>query len=383
MGNAQYDLKEFRKAIGHYREALRSSVQSGYPPFVPYCYSGLAYSWLSLGDLSQALVFADSLAITARNINVYLLLDSYDLKSSIYESRQDFRKALQFHKLHRELKDSLSTAQNRKEMEGAAARYESREKQNEIDRLRQDQELQNARLAQSRTIQYSAAFALLLVLVIAVLAINRYRSVSRIQRQWELEKMRNTIARDLHDDIGSALSSINIAGQLGASGNSPNAPELFSRIRDQSARIMEGMSDIVWSINPHNDEMEKVVSKMKEFAAEILEPKRMELTFQHTPPQGRELDSVKRKNLLLIFKEAINNAAKYSDASLVSVQFHFDDRAISLSISDDGKGFDSLAIRSGNGLQNMKHRAQLLGGTLQVASEPGRGTKISLSAPLT
>jgi two-component system sensor histidine kinase UhpB len=84
--------------------------------------------------------------------------------------------------------------------------------------------------------------------------------------------------------------------------------------------MMENMSDIVWSINPKNDLAEQMVFKMKEFAAEILEPAGINYSFQVADSVDTlKLDSEKRKNLFLIFKEAINNAAKYSDGTQVTI----------------------------------------------------------------
>ena len=134
--------------------------------------------------------------------------------------------------------------------------------------------------------------------------------------------VRNNIARDLHDDIGSTLSSINIMSQLAIQENArlsngqENAGTHLKKIANHSASMMEKMSDIVWSINPKNDSIEQVVIKMKEFAAEMLEPKNIDYSFEiEDSIMALKLDVQKRKNIFLIFKEAINNAAKYSEGN--------------------------------------------------------------------
>lgn len=383
LGNAKYDLMDYIGAIENYQEALRSCIQSGYKPFLPYTYSGLTYSYYALKNYDKALIYSDSLTTTAKGINSYLLLDAYNLKSAIYEDQKDFEKALIYSKQYQQLKDSLTANENRKALEEATARFENEQKQNEIELLKKNQALQNIQLSQSRAILFATILVLVSVIVIAGLLINRYRIINRTKRQLELEKMRNAIARDLHDDIGSALSSINIASQIGATGNQKSPDEIFNRIREQSSKVMEGMSDIVWSINPENDELGKVASKMKEFAVEILEPKGIDLTFHLANFTGITLDSEKRKNIFLIFKEALNNAAKYSGCSKVAVSLSCNHQSIQLEIADDGAGFDKDQAKSGNGLRNMKYRAELLNGTFELNSEKGKGTRINLNLPIT
>src|SRR5690606_20109520 len=144
----------------------------------------------------------------------------------------------------------------------------------------------------------------------------------------------------LHDDIGSTLSSINIISQM-ALKEANGSTSHFQRIAQHSSRMMESMSDIVWSINPNNDSLEQVVSKMKEFAAEILDPLDIHYTFTGEENlQNIKLDVSTRKNLFLIFKEAINNAAKYSSAEAIKIHFKKENGSLSLSIRDNGNGFD-------------------------------------------
>lgn len=205
--------------------------------------------------------------------------------------------------------------------------------------------------------------------------------MNRAKRQLELEKVRNHIARDLHDDIGSTLSSINIMSQLAMNGDTK---ENLNKIAWHSSQMMENMSDIVWSINPKNDTLEQVVLKMKEFAFEILEPKEIMHTFHLDNKLVQlKLDVEKRKNLFLIFKEAINNVAKYSEGSMVSISFFVKQHKIQLSIKDNGKGFNEALAKQGNGLINMKERASSMGGHLSLVSQHGKGTEIQVDIPIT
>ncbi len=183
--------------------------------------------------------------------------------------------------------------------------------------------------------------------------------------------------------MGSALSSIQINSQL-ALKDTTRTQLLLNRIAESASKMMESMGDIVWSINPENDTLEKMVVKMKEFAAEILEPKNISYSFEI----GEEVAKIKlavetRKNLYLIYKESVNNAAKYSDGSAVVIALCLQNNKLNLSVRDNGKGFEPSTVRPGNGLLNMAERARSLQGKLTRQSSPGHGTEILAELPIT
>ncbi len=206
----------------------------------------------------------------------------------------------------------------------------------------------------------------------------------RINQLMRLQSIRTRIARDLHDDIGSTLSSINMISSMAH--NQPSArqaPEIFSTISSASHQAMELMSDIVWSINPKNDRMEMIITRMRQYASEILEAARIEFTLtvdEQMHDIFMPLD--KRKDFYLIFKEAVNNLAKYSKAKQAHIHLSMDHHSIHLHISDDGVGFNVQTLSQGNGLKNMQARAQQLKGKLNITSTPSVGTEIDLVFPV-
>jgi signal transduction histidine kinase len=147
--------------------------------------------------------------------------------------------------------------------------------------------------------------------------------------------------------------------------------------------MMENMSDIVWSINPKNDSLEQLVTKMKQFASEMLAPKEIDYKFDiDSSLLTSKVDVEKRKNIFLIFKEAINNAAKYSGGTMVTISLFERHEHLQMTVSDNGKGFDSPFAQKGNGLTNMEDRAKAMRGDLKQISRPGNGTQIVLELPL-
>jgi signal transduction histidine kinase/streptogramin lyase len=239
-------------------------------------------------------------------------------------------------------------------------------------------------------------FRSLVAIALITLAYSFYRY--RLMQALKLQAIRNRIASDLHDEIGSTLSSISLSStiiQKKMNGNSTEVSGLLNQISSNTDNMMEAMSDIVWTINTKNDRFDNVINRMRAFAIEILEPKDCAVNFE----VGKNLDDLaldmsQRKNLYLIFKEAINNAAKYAECKNVWIDISLKGKnKLVLKIKDDGRGFDPTPLSStgrgaggeafgGNGLINMQQRASELNGKLMVDSKLGNGTEIILEINL-
>jgi ligand-binding sensor domain-containing protein/two-component sensor histidine kinase len=228
-------------------------------------------------------------------------------------------------------------------------------------------------------------FIMLGIFAIAALIYLAHRI--RVSQLMQMEKVRGRIARDLHDDMGSTLSTINILSEMAkmkVGKDTDKTSEYISKISDNSNRMMEAMDDIVWSINPMNDSMQRITARMREFATGVLEAKDIEVSFKvDDKVKDLRLDMESRRDFFLIFKEAVNNIAKYSQCRRTYIDITVHAHKLVMQIRDDGKGFDVQQADSGNGLSNMKKRAESLKGSLSIESLPGVGTKVRLEAPLT
>ncbi len=199
--------------------------------------------------------------------------------------------------------------------------------------------------------------------------------------------IRNKISRDLHDDIGATLSSINIFGEL-AQHNIENRPgdsrEMLGKITDQAKNLMGRMGDVIWSMKPELDENNSIAGRLKNYGSELLAPQGISCQFEIDEAVANKITNpVVRKNILLIVKEAMNNIAKYSGAGKTNVSLLKQGNYIILSISDNGKGFPVTGTRQGNGLGNMHQRCEDIGGTCKILSEPGKGVNITCIFPMT
>jgi signal transduction histidine kinase/ligand-binding sensor domain-containing protein len=214
----------------------------------------------------------------------------------------------------------------------------------------------------------------------AAYALYRYR----MRQVIAMERLRTRIATDLHDDIGATLSSISmyseaLKGQVKE--KLPHLENILEKMGESSRSMVGNMSDIVWAINPDNDDADKMIQRMEDYVKDICAAREFELQFE-CDEKIRQLNFTldQRRNIYLVFKEAVNNAVKYAAAARLSVLFSLSNKTVVMTVKDDGKGFDTVRPAMGNGLRNMRYRAAEINARLQVESEPGKGTSIRLEA---
>jgi signal transduction histidine kinase/streptogramin lyase len=227
-------------------------------------------------------------------------------------------------------------------------------------------------------------FFTLLVLVALTILYLAYRI--RVRQLMQLQNIRLRISRDLHDDIGSTLSSINMISSMSAQGtrNGEKSAEKFQVISSASRQAMDLMSDIVWSIHPKHDRMEMMIVRMRQYTSEILEAAQIAFTLDLDESAKKVILPIeKRKDFYLIYKEAINNLAKHSRAKNANIKIHFHRDTLDLVIKDDGVGFDPDQNHSGNGVKNMKARASQIKASLTLDSQKGKGTTMKMQIPVT
>jgi ligand-binding sensor domain-containing protein/signal transduction histidine kinase len=220
------------------------------------------------------------------------------------------------------------------------------------------------------------AFKLLLVVIIAVIVYSAYRF--RLEQALRLQRIRNKIASDLHDDIGSTINSISVYSEV-AKQKSPLAVTELEHIGEASRKIVDAMSDIVWTINPTNDSFESIILRMRSLTYNLMKAKDIEHTFRADDSLNNlKLTMEVRRNFFLVFKEAINNLVKHSEATKASILLAHQDGFVKLQVRDNGKGFDVKKYSTGNGLLNMKNRADEMNATLKIESVPRVGSNMEL-----
>jgi len=205
----------------------------------------------------------------------------------------------------------------------------------------------------------------------------------RVTRLLEVERTRNRIAQDLHDNVGATLSSISYFAQAIESESDmekePVLKKFLSLIRESSLEAQEAISDIIWSIDPTNDRWEKVLAKFRRHASDLFESKSIQ--YDIDIPESisvKKLDMERRRNFWLIFKEMTTNIARHSECSQATIKLSAEDKQIHLLVEDDGKGFDANGDTSRNGIKNIRTRANLLKAKVNLETTLGEGTSWQL-----
>ncbi|HEV2692611.1 MAG TPA: two-component regulator propeller domain-containing protein, partial [Verrucomicrobiae bacterium] len=246
-----------------------------------------------------------------------------------------------------------------------------------------------------------AGYILFTIIVIAGTArhffnrrLRRKLEVLAAQQAMERERMR--IAKDMHDEIGSKLTKISFMSERAKGelqGQESVARKLYS-IAHTSRDLLQTLDEIVWAVNPHNDTLEHLANYLGQYATEYLQNTAVDCEL-HIPGGLPEhpFSAETRHNIFLAFEEALNNALKHGHASLVCIDMMFEPGRFQIKIKDNGRGFDparpganhepATANRGGNGLRNMTQRLADTGGTCTVTSQPGQGTTVCFTVPLT
>ena len=224
-------------------------------------------------------------------------------------------------------------------------------------------------------------FRLVLVGLLAGLLLGAYRY--RVYQLLRIERTRQRIADDLHDDIGSKMSSIALLLEV-VSRTARLAPSDKTQLLDlsQTARQLVGdLRDTVWLVDAGNDHLEGLITRMREGARQMLRDRSFCFEAPDAlPPVSLEMEQ--RRHIFLVYKETLHNAVRHASASQISIRVVYEDGKLSICVTDNGVGFDVSTVRRGRGLRTLHMRAEQLGAELEVMSQPGEGTTIMLSVPL-
>lgn len=252
-------------------------------------------------------------------------------------------------------------------------REEARKKQDELVAKRE----QTANNVVGRIIMAAGYLVGGLVLLFIYLT---FRSLLKKRRA--LEALRTRIARDIHDEIGSGLGTISLLSRMAQDENLESARADLAEINRTARAMAEALRDIIWFNRTDVDTVRDLLMRMRE-TAESMMSKEQYLNFQTIGESlVRPISAEVRREIFLIFKEALHNILKHAEARKVDILAGLEGNEFTLSIRDDGKGFDKGTGSLGIGMDSMRQRAETLHGALHLETKPGRGTALSLRARL-
>jgi len=190
-------------------------------------------------------------------------------------------------------------------------------------------------------------------------------------------------AEDFHDDIGNKLTRIIILADLldrKMSNQNDEQKQIVTKIRENAENLYKDANDILWSVDPKNDNLSKVLDRIKYFAIDLFNNTDTNVVLDDFKVEKDLNLSVELiRNINMIFKELLYNIFKHAGAETVKLTSRADEEKINLVVSDDGKGFHENSEIKGRGLANIKKRARRINGSIEIETLPGMGTKTSLT----
>lgn len=397
LGNLYNKTKKYQQAIESFKKSLKISETMNYKSGMSIAFNSLSVSYYYLDNFPVADDYADKALQLIGKDQTIDLLQLYKLSAAIKAKLGDYPTAYDRMIKYTTLKDSLTGMQTQKYVAELEQKYMAAEKDNQLfQKQLQIEESKDAIKQKNTWIVIFATGAFLL----AVFSVIYYRfniqkqklhqkELMNINQQRELEKLkagmegqmkeRKRIASEIHDDLGSGLTSI-----LFMADSISNIPDKargkISNITEAARNVMNNMNEIIWSMNTEYDSLEDLVAYIRHHSAELLTQVNIPYKFII---QGEisnvNISGVHRRNIHLVVKESIHNIIKHAHASMVTIQFAFD-KNIHIEIADNGKGMDKDALNKfGNGLKNMRKRMESIGGTWDISNH--QGTKVKISVP--
>jgi len=385
IGNIYTDLGEYTKALSNFSAALKICDEAGDSYGCSESYNSLGNVYTKLKNNSEASRYLNKGLLLSKNVgSLAQIQSSYKLLAVLDSAQGHFKQAFEHYKMYVAYRDSLINKENTKKIVQAQMQYEF-DKKEAAAKAEQDikdalalKELQKQKLLNR---EFAGGFAVLLIFAV-ILSILR----SQYQKIRLIEKERNRISRELHDDIGSELNRITMISQLlhKKMDRDDEMQEKLMTISDTGKKVLGSIGEIIWTMNPQKDNLESLVAYIRRFATEYLDLNNIEVAIEFPDEiPAKSVSDKYRRNVFLVVKEALYNITKYSKASRVQLSMKLGKRSADLEISDNGTGFSVKEKQNwGNGLRNMDQRMKDIRGTFRISSEINQGTQIRLTFPV-
>lgn len=426
LGNVLDDLKQYKQALLHYQRSLKLAQELKFDLLQADALVNIGRMYELLKQPEKGIPFVkQSLAIAKEQQNQESMATAFSALGSIYQTLKNYPEAEQYvrqalalaHQQKRtekeksfadqlaeiqaeqanfkeaytllvqknKLMDSAATTRTHAEVQRLIAHYETEKKEQQIKLLRQTNQLRQQKLTAQQLVNNALLAGGVLVLLLGATVLAFLLNRSRLRRLEQEQQLRKQIARDLHDDVGSTLSSISLLSgmthSLLAQNQADTAQKMVQKIYSDSRQILEAIDEIIWTINPGNDTLERIVLRLKDYAQSLMETRKIAFTFLVDPAlEQMPVPMDFRRNVYLIGKEAIFNLVGYSEATEAIIGFEKTQNQLRICIEDNGQSADVEHLSARNGQRSMRQRAEAMGGSLAIQSETGKGTRLVVTA---
>jgi len=370
---------DIKKSYSYYKKTLQLAEDYALTSNVSAAHTGIAELYLANRKLEPSkrelifdqreieteLVNASEHLVEINNMNG--IVTSLNALRQFYHYQRNSEKEALYAAKYITYKDSLYSTENAKAIAQWETKYNTAEKDKEITLLEKDAIISDAKAKRRLFLTVGLA---LLTIAIGVIGLVLYNQL-KLKEKLKMERFRNKIAADLHDDVGSTLSSISMYSEVILQKTKDAVPETAPMLRNMasnSREIVEAMGDIVWTINPNNNTINSLISRVRSKSASLCEAREVRFKCNSDDIAEVKMNLEAAQNVYLVLKESINNALKYSECKNLTLETKVVRDVFQFNVIDNGKGFDLNSESSGNGMRTMKERMEEIGGSLSLNS---------------
>jgi two-component system, NarL family, sensor kinase len=400
LGGIYRKRKQWKEALDNFQQANLSAKINGDDFQILNSAEGIAASYLELGDLDKAKTMATFALNESSRLKVaFIKIQALQLLIKIEERSGNIAKAYQYQTQYVFLNDSLNKEKIQRQMHETETRYQSEKKQNEIVQLEKDKQIQSLSIHQKSTLNYILFGSLAILSTLGFLSYRTYRQKQKLQQQKiiELEKdkqltvvdamlkgqeeERSRLAKELHDGLGGLLSGVkyslnNMKDNLIVT---PDNMAVFERSLDMIDTSIKELRRVAHNMMPEMLAKFGLDEALKEYTNSIAATKLLTVKYQSFGMKER----VENSSEIIIYRivqELLNNVLKHASASEVLIQLIREENRLNVLVEDNGKGFDTALLENskGAGWTNIRSRVDYLKGQLDIHSDIGKGTSISI-----
>ena len=384
LGHVYTETKAYPDALKCYLQSLALSEKYGDNEGIPYSYLTIGRTYFLMGESARALEYAEKAkASKLAQISIELMQNYYELVSKIYAAKKDYANAYRNQLQYNRFSDSLYNKENAENFSRLKLKYDLESAQDSIAVIQTKKDvLAQAEIKSALETRNFTYIILGLIVVFLVILLWQRNKIALVKRQKALEQERNRISRDLHDNLGSQLSTVRMFVSSLKNGTDNH---LISEKVDNSIGLLDAsIGELRGIMNDMNNSL--LLEQGYLAATELLINKVNQLhgvqfSLTHHKMDER-LDVEIEHQLYRITQELINNTLKYASAKIVSLDLIRRDGKLVMMYEDDGIGYDASTVKKGYGLQNIESRVKLIHGTVEFDAVPNNGARTNIEIPL-
>jgi signal transduction histidine kinase len=405
MGDVFVQQGDYRSLKTYMEKAVRISKEMNFYESEAIALKGLSFYFQYSKNYASAKSYADSaLALTFKYDFRNERQKLYTHLSNLSYSVQDIDKGQYYALQSNVLGDSILNETIQKNTLEIEKKYETEKKENQIIKLEADQKVQQLLIKQKSTLNYILIGAAISLFIVVLLSYRNYKQKQKLQQQRisELETQqqltateavlkgeeqeRTRLAKDLHDGLGGMLSGIKYSFNT-MKGNlvmTPDNAQAFERSMDMLDSSIKEMRRVAHNMMPEALVKFGLDTALKDFCNDINLTGVLRISYLSMNVENVMIDQTTAITVYRIVQELINNTIKHSGAANAIVQLTNSNNILSLTVEDDGKGFDKNLLNAAEGIgwSNIQNRVDFLKASLDVKTENGKGTSVLIELKL-